>query len=186
MSGDSPKASGVAGRYATALIDLADEQGALDQVASHLNTLAQALDTNDDLMRLVRSPVFRADDQIRAIDAVMSALGISGLAANFVKLMAKNRRLFALRDTIEAFKALLAERRGEISATVTSAQPLSEAQLGEVRDMLSASAGRNVQLETAVDPSLLGGLIVKMGSRMIDNSLRTKLNSLRTVMKEAG
>ncbi|MEO0632216.1 MAG: ATP synthase F1 subunit delta, partial [Planctomycetota bacterium] len=110
----------------------------------------------------------------------------SGLAANFVKLMAKNRRLFALRDTIEAFKALLAERRGEISATVTSAQPLSEAQLGEVRDMLSASAGRNVQLETAVDPSLLGGLIVKMGSRMIDNSLRTKLNSLRTVMKEAG
>lgn len=185
MSGDDSQSSGVAGRYATALLDLAGEQNVLDQVAAQLDTFASALDQSDDLNRLVRSPVYSADDQVRALDAVLTSLGITGLAANFIKLIAKNRRLFALRDIIKAFKAMLAERRGEISATVTSAQPLNDGQLQQVRDMLSASAGRSVQLETQVDPSVLGGLIVKMGSRMIDGSIRTKLNSLRSAMKEA-
>jgi F-type H+-transporting ATPase subunit delta len=137
-------------------------------------------------MRLVKSPVYGAEDQVRALDAVLGKAKIGGLVANFVKLVASNRRLFALPGMLKTFRALAAASRGEAAADVTSATPLSDANLDALKKALKASTGKDVKINPTVDPKLIGGLIVKVGSRMIDTSLRTKLNSLNHSMKEVG
>lgn len=151
-----------------------------------LDAFAGLIAESTDLQRLIRSPVFVAEDQERAVAAVLDRAGIGGLAANLIKVAAQHRRLFAVPGIITAFKRLAAKHRGEISAQVTSAEPLSEANLAALKHALKASLGKDVALETAVDASLIGGMIVKVGSRMIDGSLKTKLNSLKHVMKEVG
>ena len=178
--------SGVSGRYATALFELAREAGTIDQVGGHLDDFAEALADSDDLKRLVTSPVFGADQQIAALDALLPKMGIDGLAANVFKLMARNRRLFAVPGLIAAFKALVAADRGEATAEVTSAVALNDAQVADLKAALKTSVGKDVDLVQHVDPSILGGLVVKLGSRMIDTSLKTKLNSLKLRMKEVG
>lgn len=174
------------GRYATALFELAEAGKAFDEVDRDLTRFSELMDSSDDLVRLVRSPVFSADEQGRAVTAVLDKVGIGGLTGNFIKLVAKNRRLFAIRDMIRAYRTLLAEHRGEVTAEVTSAEKLSDAQLTALKDKLKTSMGRDVQVESRIDASLLGGLVVKVGSRMVDSSLRTKLQSLKIAMKEVG
>jgi F-type H+-transporting ATPase subunit delta len=181
---DDTIAGGVAGRYASALFDLAEEANQVRQIEKDLIALQGLLHESADLKRMVRSPVFSSDEQGRAIAAVAEKAGLSPLVVNFLKVLARNRRLFALSDMIRAFLALAARQRGEVNAEVASAHLLSEDQLAALKVTLRASAGKDVQLITKVDPTLLGGLIVKMGSRMIDSSLRTKLTSLKTAMKE--
>ena len=178
--------SGVPGRYATALFELAHETNAVDAVGADLAQFQRLLDESKDLTRLVRSPVFSAEDQISALDAVASQAGISSLALNFIKLVAKNRRLFVLSDMIRGYQGLVAQSRGEITAQVTSAEELSDKQITELKAAIKASAGRDVQLSTKIDPTILGGLIVKVGSRMVDNSLKTKLQNLKIAMKGTG
>jgi F-type H+-transporting ATPase subunit delta len=174
------------GRYATALFELAEADQAFDEVERDLARFGGMMDSSEDLARMIRSPVFSADEQERAVAAVLDKAGIGGLTGNFIKLVARNRRLFAIRDMIKSYRALLAEHRGEVTAEVTSAETLSDAQLDALKDELRISIGRDVQIETRIDASLLGGLVVKVGSRMVDSSLRTKLQSLKIAMKEVG
>lgn len=176
----------IAERYATALFELADSQGALDQVAGDLTTLKAMIGESADFRRLVASPVLSRDEQGRAIQALAKAAGFTVTTTNFLGLAAKNRRLFALPGIIAAFLARLAARRGEIGASVASAVPLSQAQLDALTSTLKTTFGSNVNVETAVDPGLLGGLVVKVGSRMVDSSLRTKLQHLKLAMKGVG
>tara|TARA_R110002110_G_scaffold94273_1_gene244668 strand:+ start:176 stop:706 length:531 start_codon:yes stop_codon:yes gene_type:complete len=174
------------GRYATALFELALEGTALDKISKDLGAIEEMLENSSDLDRLVKSPVFSTDEQIRAISAVFKKVKISKLTLNFISLITSNRRLFALSDMIKAYAMLLAQHRGEISAEVTSAAKLSTKQMNAVKSELKAVVGRDVKLVPHVDPSLLGGLIVKVGSRMVDNSLKTKLDGLKIAMKEVG
>ncbi len=167
------------------MFDLAREQNALDSVEADVSTLRQMIAESDDLRRLLESPIIKAEDQIRALGAVLEANGISGLVANFAKLAAKNRRLFALPGMLKVFGELMAKHRGETLAIVTSAEPLTDAQLETLRQVLSEKTGGTMKLETIVDPSLIGGLIVRLGSQMIDTSVRTRLQGLRQAMKEA-
>jgi F-type H+-transporting ATPase subunit delta len=176
----------MAGRYAAALFELAKDQRQLDQVERDLATLWRMLDESADLRRLVLSPVITTDDQARGFNAILAQAGIAGIVGNFVNLIVRNRRLFALRDMIKTFRALLARERGEVSADVTSAHPLTPEQTQSLADTLRTSIGKNVRIDTRVDPNLLGGLVVKVGSRMIDSSLRTKLNNLKVVMRGIG
>lgn len=186
VSSDDPMMASMAGRYASALFELAKDQRQLEQVEGDLAALQRMLDSSADLRRLVLSPVITAEDQAKALGAILDKAGISGLTANFVKLIARNRRLFAASDMMKAFRALLARERGEVSADVTSAHALTSEQMQLLSDTLRTSIGKNVRIDTRVDPSLLGGLVVKVGSRMIDSSLRTKLNNLKVVMKGIG
>ena len=186
MTSEVDTSSGVAGRYATALFELAKDGHSLDAVASDLTRFNEALDAFDDLKRLMKSPVFSAEEQSRALGAVLDELKIEGLTKNFFLLVAKNRRLFATPDMIRAFRAMLARERSETSAIVTTAAKLTESQLSALKQALTAALGKTVMLDEQVDPSLLGGLVVKVGSRMVDSSLRTKLNSLKLAMKEVG
>ena len=186
MAGEVDTSSGVAGRYATALFELALEEKALEQVAADLNRFGEALDAFDDLLRMVKSPAFSAEEQGRALAAILEQLKIEGLTRNFLLLVAKNRRLFATPDMLRAFRAMLARHRGEVGATVTAASKLTESQVTALKQALKAALGKDIMLEEKVDPGLLGGLVVKVGSRMVDTSLRTKLNSLKVAMKEVG
>ena len=178
--------AGVAGRYASALLETANEQGQLAAIEADIDTVQGALAESDDLRRMVRSPVFSAEDQAKALDALLGRIGVNPLTLNFFKVLARNRRLFAAEDIIRAFKALAAEARGEVQAEVASAVALGDSQLNALKEQLKSSVGKDVQLEATVDPSLLGGLVVKIGSRMIDSSLKTKLATLNTRMKEVG
>jgi F-type H+-transporting ATPase subunit delta len=184
VGNDDPNLAGVAGRYASALYDLAAEQNAVVSVEQDLIGLQKLIDENPDLKRLVLSPVFSADEQTRAVGAVLEKAGIGPLTLNFIKVVARNRRLFSAPDMIKAYRSIAAKARGEVSAEVSSAYPLSAEQFQALRDTLRGSVGKDVALATRVDPGLLGGLVVKIGSRMIDSSLRTKLTSLKTRMKE--
>jgi F-type H+-transporting ATPase subunit delta len=176
----------MAGRYAAALFELAKEQKQLDQVGRDVASFQSLLEASPDLARLVRSPVISAEAQARALEAILARVGISGFTGNFLRLIVRNRRLFAIADMLRVFQALLARERGEVSADVTSAHPLSQEQMQVLTDNLKASIGKHVQIHTRVDPNLLGGLIVKVGSKMIDSSLRTKLNNLKVAMKGIG
>jgi F-type H+-transporting ATPase subunit delta len=175
---------GVAGRYASALFDLAGENAKVADVEKDLGAFQSLLDASPDLYRLVRSPVISANDQRRAITAVLERAGIGGLAANFLKLVTNNRRLFVIQDIIKVYRALAAKARGEVSAEVTSAVALNDEQIKILKDTLKASVGKDVTLQSRVDPSLLGGLIVKVGSRMIDSSLKTKLQNMKVALSE--
>jgi F-type H+-transporting ATPase subunit delta len=186
VAGGTTLVAGIAGRYATALFDLARETGALDTTADELKALETLLRESDDLARLVRSPVFSASEQIAAVDEIGKQASMSALTSNFLKLLAKNRRLFVLTAIVKAFRKLLADHRNEVTAEVTSAVALTEDQADELRASLKAKTGRNIDLDAHVDPALIGGLVVKIGSRMVDSSIRTKLNNLKFAMKEAG
>lgn len=175
----------MAERYASALFDLARDQNALDGVEASAADLRQMIAESDDLRRLLESPVFKAEDQIRALGAVMDSHGISGLVANFAKLTVKNNRAFALADMLDAYAEMMAKHRGEVRAIVTSAEPLSDDQINTLRQVLGEKTGGTIKLETIVDPSLIGGLIVKLGDQMIDTSVRTRLQGMRQAMKEA-
>jgi F-type H+-transporting ATPase subunit delta len=178
--------STIAERYATALFELARDSDGLSAVEGDLATFGRLVDESDDLRRLLKSPVFSAEEQARAIGAVLDKAEIGGLVGNFIRVVAGNRRLFAVPDMLTAFRRLAARQRGEVSAEVVSAEPLSDRHAAELKDALKASLGKDVALSARVDPALIGGLIVKVGSRMIDGSLRTKLNSLKLAMKEVG
>jgi len=184
VAGEYAIDSGMAGRYATALFELALEAGAVDSVLADLQRFDALLDLSVDLSRLVRSPVFAADAQAKALAAVIDKAGIEGLAAQFLKVVTSNRRLFAIRNIIRAYGALVARHKGEVTAHVTAAEPLSEAHQNEIRNTLNAVTGKDVRVEVKIDPSIIGGLVVKLGSRMVDSSLRTKLNALKHAMKE--
>jgi F-type H+-transporting ATPase subunit delta len=176
-------ASGLAERYAGALYELADEAKTLDQVADDLRGVKALLADSDDFKRLVRSPVIRREDQERAVAAVASAANAQPLTGNFLRLVARNRRLFVLGDMIESFLTILATRRGEVQAKVTAAHALTDDQIAKLEAALREVAGAKVTLEAHVDQSLLGGLVVQLGSRMYDSSLRTKLQRLQSAMK---
>jgi F-type H+-transporting ATPase subunit delta len=178
--------SGVAGRYATALFELAGEANAIDAVSAELDSFSGMLAESEDLRRLVESPAFSAEEQTAAIKAVLAKAGVSGIAANFIGLVASKRRLFALPGMIAAYKALVAEAKGIVSAEVTLAEAPAAKRVEEIRAALAAVAGKDVDVAIKIDPALIGGLVVKMGSRMVDASLKTKLNSIRLAMKEVG
>ncbi len=186
MAAENPSVSGVAGRYATALFELARDEKAVDAVKADLDRFDAMLANSADLKRLVRSPVFSADMQSRALGEVLRKSGISGISANFLKVLTANRRLFAVADVIGAFRTLVAKFKGEATADVTVAETLSDRNLDALKAALKSVTGKDVALNVKVDPSIIGGLVVKLGSRMVDSSLRTKLNSIKHAMKEAG
>ena len=186
MAGEDPIISGMAGRYATALFELARDNKAVDAVKKDLDQFDALANGSADLNRLVRSPVFGADEQLKALSAILAKAGITGLAANFLRVITTNRRLFAVRDMIRAYRALVARHKGEVTAQVTVAEKLNDKNLDALKSALkSVTGGKDIDLDVNVDPAIIGGLIVKVGSRMVDSSLRTKLNSIKFAMKEA-
>ena len=186
MAAQDPSVSGVSGRYATALFELAKDEKSVDAILADLNQFDALLSDSADLKRLVRSPVFSAEVQMKALDAVMDKAGISGTSAKFLRVLTANRRLFAVSDVIRAFRALVANFKGEATAEVTVAEQLNDKNLDALKAALKSVTGKDVALNVKVDPSIIGGLVVKLGSRMVDSSLRTKLNSIKHAMKEAG
>ena len=183
MPANSATASGLAGRYATALFELASERGALDRVETDLGALEQAMGQNPDLGRMLRSPVVSRGEHERAMAALADSLSLGEVTSNFLGVLAQKRRLAALPGVARDFKAKLAERRGQQTAEVVSAVPLSPGQLDELKASVARYAGRDVSLTTGVDPGLMGGLVVRVGSRMIDASLKTKLHQLELSMR---
>jgi F-type H+-transporting ATPase subunit delta len=175
--------SDIAGRYATALFELAQEANALDDVAKDLVGFRNTYVESDDLRRALRSPIYSQDDQAKAMDALLDKMGAAVLTRKFVGLVVKNRRAFALNDMAAGFSQLLSAHRGEVMAHVTSAVALSDAQIADVKAELAAAMKTDVTLETDVDEKILGGLVVKVGSRMVDSSMRTKLNNLKYAMR---
>jgi F-type H+-transporting ATPase subunit delta len=183
LASEATGLSGLAGRYATALFDLADQEKALDAVAGDLRALGAMIDGSADLTRLIRSPVLSRDAQAAAMAALLARAEFSAMTRNFVGLVARNRRLFALPGMIAGYLQLLAERRGEIRAEVTAAQEMSAAQVTAINDQLKRAVGSKVAVEIRVDPAIIGGLVVKVGSRMVDGSLRSKLHRLQLAMR---
>jgi len=183
-SHEGPLLSGVALRYASALFELAREANAVDAVAGDLGRFEGMIRGSEDLQRLIRNPVFTAEEQSRAIDALLTKAGISGLTGNFIRLVASKRRLFALPDMIRAYQDLVSDAKGIVRAQVILAEAPSDTVLNEIKAALRDVAKADVAVDVKIDPSLIGGLIVKMGSRMVDASVRTKLNSIRLAMKE--
>lgn len=173
----------LAGRYASALFDLASEQGATIVVESDLERLAAAISESADFALLIRDPQITREAAAKAVKAVGEVLGVSPITANFLGVLAENRRLASLPDIVRAFATISADVRGEVTASVTTAHPLDDAQLAELSAKLSAREGRAVKIRTRVDPDILGGLVVQIGSQMIDGSIRTRLNSLAQAMK---
>ncbi|MTJ82126.1 MAG: F0F1 ATP synthase subunit delta [Telmatospirillum sp.] len=183
----SSEATGsIAERYSTALFELAEQQSSLDAVAQDLRALKLLIVDSEDLRRLLKSPVISRAEQQKAVSAVAERAGFGALTRNFLGLVARNRRLFAVEGMIAAFLARLAVRKGEVTAEVASAIPLAEKQIGAIEAALKSVVGSNVTVDAVVDPGLLGGLVVKIGSRMVDGSLRTKLQHLQLAMKGVG
>ena len=176
--------SGVAGRYASALFELARDQRAVDAVAGDLDRFDALIRESPDLQRLVRSPVFTAEEQGKAVGAILDQAGIGGLAGNFIRLVTTNRRLFALPDMIRGYRKLVAESKGIVRAEVRLAEPPSDRVLKDIKAALREVANAEVDVDVKVDPNLIGGMVVQMGSRMVDASLRTRLNAIRLAMRE--
>jgi len=177
----------MAGRYAQALFELASETGTTERVAADLAAFSALLDESTDLQRFVKSPVFTAEEQVKALGALLDKAEIEGNAAKFLKLVASKRRLFAVSDMIRDFKTLHDAARGVTRAAVTVAEPLKDSHIDALKGALGElTGGKEVEIAVKVDPAIIGGLVVQLGSRMVDGSLRTKLNSLRTRMKEVG
>jgi len=186
VAGEDPITSGMAGRYANALFELALESKATDAVKNDLDRFDALITESADLDRLVRSPVYGVDEQLRALSAILDKAGIDGLAANFLRVITTNRRLFAVRNMIRIYRALVARHKGEVTALITVADKLSDNNREALRSALkSVTGGKDIDLDVRIDPAIIGGLVVKVGSRMIDSSLRTKLNAIRFAMKEA-
>jgi len=175
----------VAERYAGALFNLARESNSVETIERALEKFLGLLSDSDDLRRFVLSPMFSSSEQEQGLSAILKSIGITGLARDFLLVLAKNRRLFAVENVIKAYKSLCAKARGEVEAEVISAVPLTNAQTQDLTDTLRQNLGKTPRLTATVDPKLLGGLVVRIGSQMIDTSLRTKLKNLEKVMKEA-
>ena len=175
--------SGLAARYATAVFELAQEEKSVEALEKDFAALKAMIAESPDLARLVRAPVFSREEQAKGLNAVLHRMEASALTRRFVLMLASKRRLFALTDIIRSFEQQVAKLRGEVSASVTSARPLNDAEVSQLKQILKSRLGRDARLEAKVDPSLLGGLVVKVGSRMIDSSLRTKLNGMRAAMR---
>jgi F-type H+-transporting ATPase subunit delta len=173
----------LAGRYAIALFELAREEKKLDAVAESLAAVKQALAESDEFRALTTSPLVRRDEAVRAIAAAAEAMKLDPITANFLGVLARNRRLIQLGNIIRAFTTLAARHRGEITAEVTSAHPLDEGQVDAIRQNLRTRMGRDIAVDPHVDPAILGGLVVQIGSQRIDGSIRTKLNNLARAMK---
>lgn len=187
MVAEEIRVTGMAGRYAQALFALSEERGVTDKTAADLAVFAELAAQSAELLRFIKSPVFTAEEQVKALDAILANAGVEGVAANFLKLVATKRRLFAALDMIRDFNVLNDARKGIARAEVTAADPLKPEHLETLRSALAdVSGGKEVEVEMKVDPSIIGGLIVKLGSRMVDSSLKTKLSSIRARMKEAG
>lgn len=186
MAKSSSPVSGIAERYAGSLYELAASASSVPKVEADLDRFKALLDGSPELVRMIRSPVFSADDQFKAVSTILDKAKIGGLVGNFIRVVARNRRLFAIPAMIESFRRIAAEQRGEVAAEVSSAHALTAAQQTELKTALRAVAGKDVSVALTVDPSLLGGLVVKIGSRQIDTSLKTKLNSLKLALKEVG
>lgn len=176
----------IARPYAAALYDLAQGENSLDAVEAGLVAIARLAGESADFERFLRSPVISTDAKAEAIETILDKAKVHPTVARFVKVVARNGRLFALPTIISSFRALAAEGRGEIAAEVTSAVPLSKSQLADLAKTLKGRIGKTVTLNEQVDPSLIGGLVVKVGSRMIDSSLKTKLTAMKIAMKEVG
>ncbi|WP_316015029.1 F0F1 ATP synthase subunit delta [Roseobacter sp. HKCCA0434] len=186
MATASAHVSGISGRYATALFELAQEDGSVAEVERDLTALEAALEESADLRDLITSPVYSRTDQQNAMRALGEAMGLGNTVTNGLALMASRRRLFVLPDVIKGVKALAADARGEVTAEVTSAKPLTDEQRAALSQSLKASVGRDVTLNTTVDEKIIGGLVVKVGSKMIDTSIRSKLAAMKNAMKEVG
>ena len=187
MAGEDSTVSGVAGRYARALFELALDAKSVDAVKADIEQFDAMISESADLQRLVRSPVFGTEERSRALAAVLAKAGISGLTSNFLMFVAANRRLFSVREMIRDFRKLVARWKGEVTAEVTAAETLSDAHLEAIKAALKSITGeKSVDLHVKIDPAIIGGLMVKLGSRMVDSSLRTKLNAIKHAMKEAG
>ena len=183
MASEATGIGGLAERYAAALFDLADERKELDDIANDLRALRAMIDASADLKRLVRSPVLTRTAQGAAVAALAERAGLQPITKNFLGLMARNRRLFALPDVIRGYLAELAARRGEVNAEIVAAQELSPAQRERLLEQLRRAVGQKVTVDVRVDPSLLGGLTVKLGSRLVDASIKSKLHRLEMAMK---
>jgi F-type H+-transporting ATPase subunit delta len=187
VASEDSTVSGVAGRYARALFELVLDAKSVDAVKADIEKFAAMMAESADLNRLVRSPVFGADERSRALAAVLAKAEIGGLAANFLMFVTANRRLFAIGEMIRDFRKLVARWKGEVTAEVTAAEKLSDAHLEAIKSALKSITGeKSVDLHVKIDPAIIGGLTVKLGSRMVDSSLRTKLNAIKHAMKEAG
>jgi F-type H+-transporting ATPase subunit delta len=186
LASEATGVSGLAQRYAAALFELADERGILDEAAANLRQLKAMMTESAELSRLIRSPILSREEQGKAIVALAERAGFSPLVRDFLAVAARNRRLFAVPAMIEAYLETLAERRGEITAEIVAAQPLSTAQLDQLRQQLHRSVGRQVTVDLKVDAGLVGGMIVKLGSRLVDASVRSKLQRLQMAMRGIG
>ncbi len=183
MGSEKAHETGLAGRYATAVFELAQDQKSVDAVAADFAGLKRAIQTSPDLARLVRSPAFSKEDQAKALKPVLEKMGVSPLTLKFILMLAAKRRLGALEGILSSYDRMVARLKGEVQAEVTSARALSPSETAELKSVLKSRLGREPRLETRVDPALLGGLVVKLGSRMIDSSIRTKLNGIRAAMR---
>jgi F-type H+-transporting ATPase subunit delta len=186
LASEATGVSGLAERYAAALFELADERRILDDIAADLRQLRAMLEASSDFLRLIRSPILSRAEQANAIGAVAESAGLAPLVRDFLAVVARNRRLFAIPAIINAYLTKLATRRGEVNAQVTAAQPLSEAQLTVLNAQLRRTIGSRVSVDVRVDPGLIGGIIVKVGSQMVDGSVKSKLQRLQLAMKSTG
>ena len=186
MSEQASTSKGIAKRYATALFDLADEMDTISIVEENVNTLKQSINESTDLNSLISSPIYTRDQQKDAIIAVATKLGLSGIMTNTLSLMAEKRRLFVVPTFLAVLNDLIAASKNEITAEVVSAQSLSKGQVEKLAKSLKTNFGKDIKINATVDPALIGGMVVKVGSRMIDTTIRAKLNSLQNTMKEVG
>lgn len=186
MANSASISADIAGRYAQALFDLVKESGGIDALSAQLDDLGNAIEQSAELRNLLVSPIYTRDQQETAIGALAHKMGLDAALGNTLRLMAGNRRLFALPQLVRRLRDLIADERGEVTADVVSAQALSAEQQKRLSDTLASKSGKKVKLNTRVDESLIGGMIVKLGSQMIDSSIRSKLASLQNAMKEVG
>ncbi|TCO71715.1 F0F1 ATP synthase subunit delta [Rhodovulum euryhalinum] len=186
MSEPASISSGIAARYATALFEIAKEANAVAALEADVEIIDAVLTDSADFRALIASPIYTREAQSNAIATLAPKMGIGAMTANTMRLMASKRRLFALPQLVARLRALIAEHKGEISADVVSARPLSDAQKAKLAAALKANAGKDVKINATVDERLIGGLVVKLGSKMIDSSIRTRLSALQNTMKEVG
>ena len=186
MSEPASISSGIAARYAQAVFELAQDQGHLDKLENDIQILKEVLSQSVDLMSLINSPVYSREAQSKAVLAVAAKMKLTKTMSNTLGLMASKRRLFVVPALLDRLSGLIAEQKGEVSAEVTSAKALTKAQSEKLSKAISARFGKAVKINATVDEGIIGGLVVKVGSRMIDTSIRSKLNSLQNVMKEVG
>ena len=186
MSEPASISSGIAERYATAIFEILQENNDLNGLETSVDSLAEALNSSDDLRDLINSPVVTREDQGAAISAIAAKMGLVEGLRNALSLMAQNRRLFILPQLIEQLREMIADHKGEVTADVVSAKALTKGQQDKLATALKARVGKDVKINAAVDKDIIGGLIVKVGSKMIDTSIRSKLSSLQNAMKEVG